>query len=164
MEDQRQRDGDRDPLMPRAFVIFCDDVRTEITGKDILIGIYQRVLYAHRAVADQPPRVQVRLYITIDEVKLQPSRETEVEMTLRIIPEVGGGEHELASGTFHVKISRDENTDGHVGEDRLVLVPPSVSFHLEEDGRLEVNLAVDGAPCEVIGGINVRVRDLPISP
>jgi hypothetical protein len=66
------------PTLPNGFVLFCDDVRQEVTGKTIFVGAYQHEMIFHASPpitiailaasiwyrfspADVPPRVEFRI-------------------------------------------------------------------------------------------------------
>ncbi|TIP70339.1 MAG: hypothetical protein E5X53_28280 [Mesorhizobium sp.] len=110
-------------------VILCDDVRKEITGKDILIGVYSGTIN----VPAYPVVVPASLWI-----ELEPDAAGTILFRVRM---------ESPSGNPPVEI----NTNIEVIEkSTAVFVVTGVPLSLERDGEIVVSVAVGSEPMRTV--------------
>lgn len=125
--------------------IFCDDIRQEINGKQILIGVYTGDLVPG---APFPHAISLAVWLRIR--GLTP------------------GDH-----PFEVKLVDPQGVEALAIEDKFKVGPPEpevallaftgVPVRLEQVGKVRVLLGLDGHDIAEIGHIEVREPSLPIS-
>lgn len=118
-----------------ANVIFCDDIRIEETGKQLLIGVYPNGI----ALAGILPSV-IRIVAWLQVFGLKAG---DHELVLTLTPPRGASATQKAWTTIEAP--------------ELAVVPLLEPFELYADafGDIEATLSVDAGPGQKIGSINL---------
>jgi len=139
---------------PRAFVVFCDDIRDEISRKPMLIGVYPAEMVLHVA---PPAAAQLQMYIVIDDLD-PPEKEISLELQLKHHPDDGSSASVVLHGKFDV--AADAVADGKNSLRRVVFRPPKAVVQIPSSGYLEPRLIASeaGGDIPIGGGIRVSFR------
>lgn len=109
-----------------ARTIFCDDIRTEASGKYILIGVYP----GHLLMASEAPFVVLSTYIEIAGLSRGAHRvQLQVKFDNYSTREI------VANGDFHLEMHQPELPG--------ILYPTGLQFPVNSDGTLILEMLVD---------------------
>ena len=118
------------PTLPSGHVLFCDDIREEVTGKITYIGGYANVMFVRQIPATIPQFcIMVTLRTEIDDTD---------DLTMKVIYEVNGEDRLLVEtlATFEDELPLRKPDEFTMREFRsnFVISP----LQLEEPGRIKV--------------------------
>ena len=116
-------------------IVICDDVRREVTGKDILIGVYNGDI----VVPSFPASIRIVLW-----VQFEPRRAGTFHVEIRIV--FPNSSHVGAS--FDMEI-REENSPGSVAM--------ALPIHADREGRFAVQARVNDQEWENIKNFMVKM-------
>ena len=127
-----------------AFIVFCDDIRIENTGKLLLIGVYPTDLNAH----DPNGTTSLRAYVAIDgDFVIGRSYSALINIYMK---DASGSETRVISGDFQFQFQSDPT-------DRFVMLPPPFQLNVPEVGALLYGqLYVDDVDIPVSGRIRLK--------
>jgi hypothetical protein len=114
------------PKLTVINALACDDVRKEVTGKDILIGVYQG---GGVLVPKFPADINLTFY-----VQWEPADAGEAKAEMRVVT---GEEAVLLEGEVTVKAVRKAASSFHFGPMAIpVLGPASFSLQFRQDTKV----------------------------
>ena len=131
------------PRIEPIYVIFCDDIRREFNGKEILIGIYSGDI----VVPQTPSPMVLGVWIPFRRIGTGT-----VPIEYRMLD--GGTNRVLGYGTTNLTL----NDSTEVGSFNL----PGLSMIFTQPTTLEFQLKQYDEPWNTIGSIPVRVGPIPI--
>jgi hypothetical protein len=106
--------------------LVCDDVRKEINGKDILIGVYSGGIL----VPQFPGEVTMALYL-----QYEPTVTGKIDGSIRL---TNGGDTTFYQGNFNVSIARVElSSMAFPSVVMPVFAPTNYVFEIKESGETE---------------------------
>ena len=122
-----------------GYVLICDDVRKEITGKDILIGVYTTVINVHHL----PAAVNLSAWIeVIPTRKGQSSLEVKFEVP-----------NDVSPATFGVIVGIEDH------ENSFAIATPVTGFPIQKEGQIRVSVREQGSQkWQIVKRINVRYQ------
>lgn len=119
------------PTLPSGYVIFCDDIRHEVTGKTTFVGAYSVVMFINGTL----PTVLPRICLAIAYREEQDSLE---DVTIKVF--FPGDEDESPTASFDLKPQADmippPTDEFMMREYRLYLDLPGIT--LKQEGRIKV--------------------------
>jgi hypothetical protein len=120
-------------------VVFCDDIRREVSGKEILIGAYSGDI----VVPSVPSVLQIAMWVQVRAVGVGMSR-GRIKVT------------DPAGNT-----AGQSSFDFHVGESTFALAFPALPISVTLPGPIKLYWASEGDEMTMIGEKNIRIGPLP---
>lgn len=130
---------------PRAHVIFCDDIRQEITGKFFLIGVYSGEIIVHVS----PASFSVGTWISIEGLE-QGSH----DLKCKVFFQDSDGERLVGEMSAALDVKGDDFA--------VVIAPTGLPLQVDRSGSLVAKLEFDGFHELTAGSIKVTVQDQTI--
>lgn len=121
-----------------ADTIFCDDIRQEVTGKHLLIGVYSGQVLVHEG----PSVVPISTWMKINGIA-QGKHEFSVTATFE-----SPGREPVPSGVM------SGNMDVADTKFPFIMVFPPLPIGIEYDGELKLELTIDGLETVHAGTVN----------
>lgn len=132
-------------VTPRGF--FCDDIRTEMNGKYLLIGLYPGSLITYFPNAF----VTLATFVEIDGLALGAH---EVSLSVRYTGD--GFDNQIGDVKLNVTIV-DDTMPAYV-------IPNGLTLHATHNGRLKLFVGIDGNDAMECCNIKVTVPDVNPEP
>lgn len=124
----------------RAHAIFCDDIRVELNGKFILVGVYTGGLTVH----ETPQVFELATFIEIDGLPIGKHQ-------LRAAVEFDDGSETVHVGSLDLMVEVvDEQSPA-------ILFPTGLEVHVQSAGILRLKLSVNGEAPTSAGVLRVDV-------
>lgn len=133
------------PYIKPIHAVFCDDIRREMTGKDILIGVYS----GHLLVQRFPAPVVLAIWMPFERVG---DAEGKIPIEFRML---GAADNNRAIGYGSIEIMVSNMSD--VG----ALSLPALAVMLDRPGRLVFQLKQHDEPWQTVASLKVDVRPEP---
>jgi hypothetical protein len=125
-----------------AHVTFCDDIRQEMNGKFILIGVYtgEMLLFA------SPTNLSMATFIELYGLPLGGAQ-------IRLAVRFEDGHETVSLGETYMAL------DMHRPGLPVVMAPTGLPFYSDRNGKLIVSLAVNAGEARDIGELAIVHRD-----
>jgi Family of unknown function (DUF6941) len=124
-------------------VVFCDDIRREISGKDILIGAYSGDII----IPSVPAIIPIAMWIQIRTTTLGTAR-----IRIKIIDPAGN-----KAGQTGFEFQPGES----VGDSTAAVTLPPLMVSVTAPGAIKVYWATEGEEMTLIGEKTVRIGPVP---
>ena len=134
------------PHIKPIHAIFCDDIRREVTGKEILIGVYSGDLLVSRF----PAPVVMAIWVPFERVG---NAEGKIPIEFRMLDAVDNN-RSLGYGSIEIALSNVSNVGA--------LSLPMLAMILNAPGRLVFQLKQHDEPWQTV--TSLEVRPSPINP
>lgn len=141
------------PKTPSGHSIFCDDVRQEVSGKMIYIGVYQGEL-----IVLQPPPIILPTF-NIIVTYLERPREENRPVVLKVF--IPGAENPIVDAAVPIDAARAMPNNAPDGEDFLVSIRMPMRFSplvIEAEGLIKVRAYIGDDEIR-LGTLRVRVME-----
>jgi len=133
--------------------IFADDIRQEVSGKQIVVGMYQGGMSVRGPLPANLPKLQVMALLNIPRTDSVASLKLTVLMNTTVMAEIDVPRQALPN--------RDQtppDLKGHILQIAIELVP----FAVEGSGKLQVHALINGS--EILEGNTLHITHEPDSP
>jgi hypothetical protein len=133
------------PRIRPIHAVFCDDIRREINGKEILIGVYSGDLL----VTHLPAPVVLAIWVPFERVG---NVEGKIPIEFRML-DAADNNRTLGYGSIEIGLS-DASQAG-------ALSLPALAVMLNRPGQLVFQLKQHDEPWEMVASLNVQIRSEP---
>lgn len=121
-----------------GFALFCDDIRREISGKQILIGLYSGDLIVETFPAEISFATWAKIF------------------------GLSKGEHTFTARIHHKDDEIGLNGKGYIdkAEYPLILTMPGASLTVKSEGEMKFEISFDGAPSILLATIFIKASSV----